>query len=557
VLHKHFGYYLRYLDHDIPAGLVVFLVAVPLCLGISLASGAPPFSGIISGIVGGVIVSILSGSQLAVSGPAAGLTVIVAAAIQKLGGLEPFLVSVVLAGVMQLAMGFLRAGVIGAYFPSAVIKGMLAAIGLILIMKQLPHAVGYDAEAESDLSFVETDSSMALQAITDALGAISPGAAIVTAGSLAIMLLWESPIIKNRKRLALLPGPLVAVTFGILYNLVTWHLAPPLAIASQHLVNLPAIFGPIEFGSKLTFPDFSALANPAVYVTAATLALIASLETLLSLEAIDKLDPLKRTASTNQELKAQGIGNIVSGMLGGLPMTAVIVRASANINAGAHTKTASFVHGVLLLMSAMFLSVVLNMIPLACLAAILLLTGYKLAKPALFKEVYRKGFNQFAPFVVTVVAILATDLLLGMAIGMAVGLFFVLRANYHEAISLTRDGNNYLLRLQKDVSFLNKALLRDYLERVEENGYLIIDGAKASFIDQDILETLQDFIKAAGDSGITVELKNVRGLSSNGSAAAAAQNRDGAHVDPSSEGPQTTDRPAPPREPRESLSASH
>jgi MFS superfamily sulfate permease-like transporter len=559
VLQKHFGYYLRYLDHDIPAGLVVFLVAVPLCLGIALASGAPPFSGVIAGIIGGVIVSIFSGSQLAVSGPAAGLTVIVATAIEKLGGLEPFLVSVVLAGLLQLAMGFLRAGVIGAYFPAAVIKGMLAAIGIILIMKQLPHAIGYDAEAESDLSFVETDSSMSLQSIADALSAISPGAAIVTAGSLAIMLLWESPTIKRRKLLSLMPGPLVAVTFGVVYNLLSAKLTPALSIASQHLVNLPAIFGPLEFGKQLTFPDFSALANPSVYVTAVTLALIASLETLLSLEAIDKLDPLKRTASTDQELKAQGIGNILSGMLGGLPMTAVIVRASANINAGAHTKVASFVHGVLLLLSAMFLSVVLNMIPLACLAAILLLTGYKLAKPKVFKEVYLKGFNQFAPFVVTVVAILATDLLMGMAIGMAVGLFFVLRANYHAAITLTRDGNNYLLRLHKDVSFLNKALLRGILERVDENGYVIVDGAKASFIDQDILETLQDFIKASGDSNITVELKNVRGLSGNGAAPPVVQNNDETRPDPSSPGPQPAGAsPAtPPRGPSETLSMSH
>lgn len=557
MLQKHFGYYLRYLDHDLPAGLVVFLVAVPLCLGIALASGAPPFSGIIAGIVGGLVVSILSGSQLAVSGPAAGLTVIVATAIEKLGGLEPFLVAVVLAGVLQLGMGFLRAGVIGAFFPSAVIKGMLAAIGLILIMKQLPHAVGYDAEAERDLSFVETDSSMALQGIWDALSAFSPGAAIVSAGSLAIMILWESQAIKQRKFLALLPGPLVAVSFGVCYNLFAGAVAPALSIASQHLVNLPAIFGPIEFGKKLTFPDFSILANPAVYVTAATLALIASLETLLSLEAIDKLDPMKRTASTDQELKAQGIGNILSGMLGGLPITAVIVRASANINAGAHTKVASFVHGMLLLSSAMLLSSVLNLIPLACLASILLLTGYKLAKPAVFKEVYLKGFNQFTPFVLTVVAILATDLLLGMAIGMAAGLFFVLRANYQAAITLTRDGNHYLLRLQKDVSFLNKALLRECLERVEENGYLIVDGAKASFIDQDILETLHDFIKAAGDSGITVELKNVRGLSGNGVAPPVAQNNNGPHADPSPPGPQAIQPPAPPRDAGETFSLSH
>lgn len=505
-------YYFRHLNHDIPAGLVVFLVAVPLCLGIALASGAPPFSGIVAGVVGGLVVSLASGSQLSVSGPAAGLTVIVAAAIEKLGGLEPFLASVALAGLLQLAMGFLGAGVIGAYFPSAVIKGMLAAIGLILIMKQLPHAVGYDADAESDLSFLEEDSHTPLSTLFTSLNALSPGAALVSAASLAIMLAWETSFFKRNRLLALTPGPLVAVVFGVVYNLAAERLFPSLSIASQHLVDLPAIFGPVDFYRHLTFPNFSAWSRPEFYLTAATIALVANLETLLSLEAVDKLDPLKRTAPTNRELKAQGLGNLLCGLLGGLPITAVIVRSSANINAGAHTKVAAFLHGVLLLLSAMFLASMLNRIPLACLAAVLLLTGYKLAKPALFQEVYKKGFNQFAPFVVTIGAILATDLLKGMAIGMAVGLFFVLRANYHAAVTLTRDGKNYLLRLHKDVSFLNKAPLRNCLERIEEGGYLIIDGTKASFIDQDILETLQDFIKAANDDGVKVELKNVRGL---------------------------------------------
>ncbi len=513
MLRKHLDYYLRYLNHDIPAGMVVFFVAVPLCLGIAIASGAPPFSGIIAGIMAGLVVSLVSGSQLSVSGPAAGLTVIVAAAIEKLGGLEPFLLSVVLAGLIQVAMGYLRAGVIGAYFPAAVIKGMLAAIGLILIMKQLPHAVGYDADADSDLSFLESDSHIQLSMLFESLDAFSPGAAIVGAVSLAILLVWDSPLIKRRKFLALVPGPLIAVLFGLLYNLVSIELFSSFAIAPQHLVNLPSISGPADFANHFTFPDFSQWANPGIYITAVTIALVASLETLLSLEALEKLDPLKRTAPTNQELKAQGLGNLISGLLGGLPITAVIVRSSMNVNAGAHTKVACFVHGVLLLVSAMFLAEVFNLIPLACLAAILLLTGYKLAKPALFREVYGKGFNQFAPFITTIVAILVTDLLKGMAIGMAVGLFFVLRTNYHAAITLTRDGRNYLLRLQKDVSFLNKARLRDYLARVEENGYLIIDGTKANFIDQDILETLEDFIKAAGDAGIRVELKNVSGLS--------------------------------------------
>lgn len=508
-MHKQIGYYVRYLNHDIPAGIVVFLVAVPLCLGIAVASGVPPFSGLIAGIVGGLVVSLASGSQVSVSGPAAGLTVIVATAIEKLGGLEPFLLSVVLAGVMQLAMGYLRAGVIGAYFPSAVIKGMLAAIGLILIMKQLPHAVGYDADADTDLSFLELDSHTPLSMLLNALDAISPGATIVGAASLAILLIWESPFIKRRKFLTLTPGPLVAVVFGLVYNLVTQSYSPSIAIAPQHLVDLPLISGPLDFARHITFPDLGQWTNPEIYIAAVAIALVASLETLLSLEALEKLDLLKRTAPTNRELKAQGIGNLLSGLLGGLPITAVIVRSSANVIAGAHTKVASLVHGMLLLLSAMFLATVLNLIPLACLASVLLVTGYKLAKPALFKEVYQKGINQFAPFVTTIAAVLVTDLLKGIAIGMAVGVFFVLRANYHAAITLTKDGKNYLLRLQKDVSFLNKARLRGYLARVEKNGYLIVDGTKAFFIDQDILETLEDFIKSASDDGIRVELKNV------------------------------------------------
>ncbi|MGQ0446105.1 MAG: SulP family inorganic anion transporter [Beijerinckiaceae bacterium] len=508
-MHKHLDYYVRYLNHDIPAGIVVFLVAVPLCLGIAVASGAPPFSGLIAGIVGGLVISLASGSQLSVSGPAAGLTVIVVTAIEKLGGLEPFLLSVVLAGVMQLAMGYLRAGVIGAYVPSAVIKGMLAAIGLILIMKQLPHAIGYDANADTDLSFLELDSKTTLSMLLNALEAISPGATIVGAASLAILLIWESPFIKRGKYLALTPGPLVAVGFGLVYNLVTRSSSPLIAIAPHQLVDLPLISGPLDFARHITFPDLGQWTNPEIYIAAVTIALVASLETLLSLEALEKLDPLKRTAPTNRELKAQGIGNLLSGLLGGLPITAVIVRSSTNVIAGAHTKVASLVHGVLLLLSAMFFATVLNLIPLACLASVLLVTGYKLANPALFKEVYQKGINQFAPFVTTIAAVLLTDLLKGIVIGLAVGVFFVLRANYHAAITLTKDGKNYLLRLQKDVSFLNKARLRDYLARVEENGYLIVDGTRAFFIDQDILETLEDFVKSASDDGIRVELKNV------------------------------------------------
>ncbi len=511
-MHKHFDYYIRYLDHDVPAGVVVFLVALPLCLGIAVASGAPPLAGIVAGAVGGVFVSLLSGSQLSVSGPAAGLTVIVAAAIEKFG-FEGLLLATTLAGLMQLAMGFLRAGVIGAYFPSAVIKGMLAAIGLILILKQLPHAFGYDADSESDLSFVEDDSNATFSFVWEALDSISPGAVVVSATSLVILLLWETQRVKQHRLLSLVPAPLIAVLFGVAYNLLTQNYIPPLAIQAQHLVSLPPIGGPAEFFGHLRTPDFSRLLDPHIYVTAATLALIGSLETLLSLEAVDKLDPLKRAAPTNQELKAQGVGNLISGLLGGLPITAVIVRSSANVNAGAHTKVASLVHGALLLVSVMFLARYLNMIPLACLASVLLLTGYKLAKPQLVMEQYAKGFNQFAPFAATIAAILLTDLLKGMAIGMAVGLFFVLRANYHSAFTLTRDGKNYLLRMQKDVSFMHKAPLRAQLQQIESDGYLVIDGARAQFIDQDIRETLEDFIQAAADDNIRVELQNVQGLS--------------------------------------------
>jgi MFS superfamily sulfate permease-like transporter len=511
LLRKHLEYYKRYLDHDIPAGVVVFLVALPLCLGIAVASGAPPFSGVIAGIVGGLVVSVFSGSQLSVSGPAAGLTVIVAGGVEKLG-LDGLLLAVALSGLIQIAMGYARAGVIGGYFPSAVIKGMLAAIGLILIMKQLPHAVGYDADAESDLSFLEDDNNATFSLVWSSLNSVSPGATVVALVSLAILLLWDSARVRSHRLLSLVPGPLVAVIFGVVFNAVARALAPALEIAPQHLVTLPQIFGPAQFAGELHFPDFHALADAHVYMTAATLALVGSLETLLSLEAVDKLDPLKRTAPTDQELKAQGVGNFLSGMMGGLPLTAVIVRSSANINAGAHTKVACIVHGVLLLLSVMFFTAVLNMIPLACLAALLLLTGYKLAKPKIFIEQFEKGFAQFVPFAVTIAAILMTDLLKGMAIGMAVGLGFVLYGNYQSAFTLTRDGHNYLLRMQKDASFLNKAPLRNILATIADDSFVVIDGTRANFIDHDILEALDDFMKAASDRNIRVELKNVRGL---------------------------------------------
>jgi MFS superfamily sulfate permease-like transporter len=514
MIHKHAQYYFRHLKDDIPAGIVVFLVALPLCLGIALASGAPFFSGLIAGLVGGLIVSWLSGSQLAVTGPAAGLTVIVFNAIETLGSFQGLLVACILAGIMQLVLGYLRAGIIGAFFPSAVIEGMLAAIGLILIIKQIPHATGYHTSYEGDESYMKETAESSFFELFDAFASVSPGSVVISVVALLLLILWSTAWFKKQKWLKLIPGPLVAVVWGVGYNLVTRQFAPDWAVSSQHLVSLPISEKAIDFFSNFVLPNanyLNHLGNPQVYIVAATIAIIASLETLLSLEATDKLDPLKRLAPTNRELKAQGIGNIISGLLGGLPMTAVIVRSAANINAGGQSRLACFTHGVFLLISVMFFAHYLNTIPLACLAAILLYTGYKLANPALFRKFYQKGMSQFLPFVITVIAILVTDLLKGMAIGMVIGLFFVIRANYHAAITLTQVGSHYLLSLNKDVSFLNKALLRKFILSIPEQSTVTIVASKATFIDHDIIETIDDFLAAAPDDGITVETIDLHG----------------------------------------------
>lgn len=500
-------YYIRNLSHDLPASIVVFLVALPLCLGIALASGAPLFAGVIAGIVGGVVVAWASGSHLSVSGPAAGLTVIVFNAIETLGSFNAFLLSVVVAGIFQCVLGFLKAGLIGAFFPVSVIKGMLAAIGLILIIKQIPHATGYDTSFDGDESYMRETAESSFFELVDALEGISPGATVVSILALLILILWETKLFKRFSLLQLIPGPLVAVIWGVAYNSLTLQYAPDWAISQKHLVSLPELGSVANFIDQFRMPDLTYLLNPKTYSIAATLAVIASLETLLSIEAVDKLDPHKRIAPTNRELKAQGLGNIVSGMIGGIPITAVIVRSSANINAGGQTRLSSFFHGVLLLVSVVFFGGFLNQIPLACLAAILLQTGYKLAKPKLFVEFYHKGWNQFLPFAITVIAILATDLLQGICIGMAIGIFFVLKANFHAAMTLTEHGSHYLLRLHKDVSFLNKALLRKHLSAIPNDSELLIDGNKALFIDQDILETIADFLLAAPDRGISVEIQ--------------------------------------------------
>ncbi|MCK9609148.1 MAG: SulP family inorganic anion transporter [Methylomonas sp.] len=500
-------YYLGHLRHDFSASIVVFLVALPLCLGIALASGAPLFSGIISGMVGGVIVSWFSRSQLSVSGPAAGLTVIVFTAIETLGDFNIFLLSLTIAGVLQFFMGVFRAGSIAAFFPAAVIKGMLAAIGMILIIKQIPHATGYDASYVGDESYMQETARSSFFELSQSLHGVSQGATLISIVSIIILIIWDSGWIRRNAWLRVIPGPLLAVIWGVGFN--QWALlhAPEWSLNIRHLVSLPELGSTRNFLHQLQLPDFTAITNPKIYSIALTLAIVASLETLLSVEAVDKLDPHKRVSPTNHELRAQGLGNIICGMLGGLPLTAVIVRSAANVNAGGQTRISSFFHGVLLAVSVVFFAHYLNLIPLACLAAILLQTGYKLAKPMMFFEFYRKGISQFVPFTITVFAILFTDLLEGIAIGMACGIFFVLWSDFHSAMTLTQHGSHYLLRLHKDVSFLNKALLRKHLAHIKDDSVMIIDGSRALFIDQDIMETIADFLVAARDRNIEVDLQ--------------------------------------------------
>ena len=505
--------YLAHLKNDIPSGLVVFFVALPLCLGISLASGAPLLSGVITGIVGGVLVSWLSGSQLSVSGPAAGLTVIVLNGIQSLGSFEAFLLAVVLAGIIQVILGFLKAGVIGLYFPSSVIKGMLAAIGLILILKQIPHFLGADEDFFGEMQFFQPDGRNTFSELSFALSHIQIGALLIGIIALAILLIWDTPFFKNNRILKLIPGALVAVLLSIGLNYVFINFLPELTVTASHLVSLPIIEGFTGLRNEITFLDLSQLTNPTVYVIAFTIAIVASLETLLSVEAVDKLDPHKRRTPNNRELKAQGIGNIVAGLLGGLPMTAVIVRSSTNLAAGAQTKVSAFVHGLFLVMSVFLLAGFMNQIPLSALAAVLLVVGYKLTKPALYKTQFKLGSEQFIPFVVTVLAIMFSDLLIGIFIGLTVGIFYILKANYKSPYFYHkeehRDKDVIRIKLSEHVSFLNKASIVLTLEHMPDNSYVIIDGENTAYIDYDVVEAINSFKKTAHERDIVVEVINV------------------------------------------------
>lgn len=500
------------LKHDLPASMAVFFVALPLCLGIALASGAPLFAGIIAGIVGGIVVGMASGSPLGVSGPAAGLAVIVLTSIAALGGSwEAFLLAVVLAGIFQIVMGYAKTGFIAYFFPSSVIKGMLTGIGLLIILKQIPHALGWDKDAFGDTEYFQADGENTFSEIFKALEFVTPGALLITVISLVILILWDTVLTKKHKIFGMINGPLVVVILGIvMFNLFQSGIVN-FSLSATQVVAIPVPSSISDFFNQFTLPDFSAITNFEVWKIALVIAIIASLETLLCVEATDKIDPHRRITPTNRELKAQGLGNILSGLFGGLPVTQVIVRSSANITFGGKTKMSAIMHGFFLLISALTIASVLNMIPLASLAAILLMVGYKLAKPALFKKMFKLGWEQFVPFTVTIVAILLTDLLKGITAGMIVGVFYALLHSYRNSIYMkeiitTENGQKiYHLVLAEEVSFFNKAGVVRALESIPADSMVIIDCSNSKSINYDVIELIKEYEVNAKTKNITVE----------------------------------------------------
>jgi MFS superfamily sulfate permease-like transporter len=485
------------LRNDLFAGIVVFLVALPLCLGIASASGVDPLAGLLAGVVGGTVVALLSGSRLSVSGPAAGLVVIVVEATELSGGFSALLTAVMLAGALQLLFGLLRIGKLAAYIPSSVVNGMLAAIGLLLIMQQAPVALGMTA------------SSMGLPGNLEAEQGSTFGPSLVALVSLVVLFGWSSKAMQRYRLVRALPAPLVVVAWGIVYSLATTAWLPALAIAPSAHIVLPALDSFDSLGQALSFPAWAAIGDPEVWELGMTIAIIASLETLLSLAAVNRLDPRRETAPPNRELGAQGVGNLLAGLIGALPITSVIVRSSANVNAGAATRLSAIIHGILLLLSLFLLVDVLNFVPLACLAAILLHTGYKLASPRLFASAWQTGYAHWVPFGVTIAGVLATDLLIGIALGVAASAVIVLQLHRQAAVSLTEHDGHYLLRFHKDLSFLIKVRLSRYLAEVPPGGVLIIDGSAAHYIDPDIQRLLADYIEEAATRRIVVELRHV------------------------------------------------
>jgi MFS superfamily sulfate permease-like transporter len=500
---------------DSLSGLVVFLVALPLCLGIAVASGASPFAGIITGIIGGLVVGYLSGSNVSVTGPAAGLIAIVLLSIKDLG-FETFLLAIVLAGVFQLILGFAKAGSISNYFPSGVIEGMLTGIGIIIIMKELPHAIGYDEEHEGDFynySLTDKVDGGFLHELIHSLNFAHSGIILVSIISIGILVAFNKlPFLKKIKAL---PGALVVVIVGIILNEIFRLTNSELLISGKHLVSLPIAGSLNEFFGQFTLPDFAGITNPKVWITAATIATVASIETLLCIEAGDKLDPLKRYSSSNTELKAQGVGNILSGLIGGLPMTSVIVRTSANINAGAKTKFSAIFHGILLLLTVILIPGLLNKIPMACLAAILIMIGFKLASPKVFMHMWKIGKFQFIPFIVTVIGVVSLDLLKGVGIGLLVSIFFILLGNMKLAYFFKKEehkeGNDIHIDLAQEVSFLNKAAIKETLKNLPNNSKVIISAKNTVYIDYDVIELIKDFANFGSlDKNITVILQDFK-----------------------------------------------
>jgi len=514
-----FLYMFKNIKSDLPASVVVFFVALPLCLGIALASGAPLFSGLIAGIIGGIVVGALSGSKIGVSGPAAGLAAIVLTAIGALGGFENFLVAVVLGGIIQLIFGFLKAGIIGYYFPSSVIKGMLTGIGIIIILKQIPHFFGYDPDPEGDWAFFQVDGENTFSGILNTVNNISPGATLVAIVGLSILLLWDKVLSKKGKIFQLIQGPLVAVAIGIIFFVLTQN-STYLSISSDHLVSVPIPEDAASFFGQFSFPNFAAITNPDVWVTAFTIALVASLETLLCVEATDKMDPEKNVTPTNRELLAQGTGNIISGLIGGLPITQVIVRSSANIQSGGKSKLSAIFHGFLLLISVILIPKLLNMIPLSVLAAILFIVGFKLAKPALFVQMYKLGWKQFVPFSVTVFGIIFTDLLVGICLGLVVGVFIILLKSYQNSHFLhmedVSNGKHKIkMTLAEEVTFFNKGAILKELDSLPRDTYLEINLIKTRYLDPDIIEILDNFSVKAKERNIDIQLLSKRGVIEN------------------------------------------
>lgn len=500
------------LKFDIPAGIAVFLISIPLSLGIALASGAPLLSGLITGIISGIIVAPLSQSALGISGTAAGLSTLALSMIQEFS-FSGFLLIVVLAGLIQIAMGLIHAGVIAYYFPSSVVNGMLAGIGIILVLKQIPHALGYDRDYEGDFGFMQPDNYSSLSELANMLDFVSPGAILISLVSLIILLVWERPFIKKLGASQFFKGILLVVMAGILINHFLQQFYPDLGLKQTHLVNLPEMLSPADLFSQIQLPDFAQLTNPAIYLSALTLAIVASLQTLLTVEAVDSLDPYKRVTPTSRELIAQGIGNSCCGLIGGLPLTQVIVRSSVNIQSGAKTKISACIQGISLFLAVLFIPTLLNQIPLASLAAILLVVGERLANPTIFKAMYKSGMYHFIPFLATILGLIFTNMLIGLAIGLSAALFSILLENYKTGFYFNELhwGNKTIIRLSEHVSFLNKANILRTLRHLPDNSEVVIDATRSKYIDYDVYQIIENFKVKADRRNIKLTIENLRG----------------------------------------------